>query len=105
MVVGADQDLDARPMGADGPDEAAQEAMDLDIVGMLGRVQHRSDETALTIEHDDQLESIFVVIAVEQLELLAAVHSGERLLDVEHEPLRTGRLDQRGVVALRGLKA
>ena len=96
MAVRADQDLDAGPVGADGPDEAAQVAADLDALGPLGRAQHRGDEAALPVEHDDRLEPIFVVVGVEHPELLAAMHGVESIIHVEHDAL--GHLPERGAV-------
>lgn len=83
MAIGADQDLDAGPVGADGTDEAAKVAADLNALGPFGRAQHRGDEATLPVEHDDGLEAVLVVVRVEQPELLAAVHGIERIVDVD----------------------
>src|SRR5438270_7348820 len=64
--IGAQQDLDPRPEGADGADEAAQEGADLMATRPLARAQQRGDETPLAIEHDDRLEAVIVMESVEQ---------------------------------------
>ncbi|EXL04978.1 hypothetical protein BG36_09635 [Aquamicrobium defluvii] len=65
MAVGPDQDPGVRPVAADRPHEAA-----------------------IAIEHHDRLEAVFVVMGIEQAELLAAVHGVKGVVDVEHDPLR-----------------
>ena len=60
------QDLDPRPEGADGADEAAQEGADLLAARPLARAQQRSDKTSLAIKHDDRLEPVIVMEGVEQ---------------------------------------
>ena len=62
----AQQDLDPRPEGADGADEAAQEGADLVAAWPLARAQQRGDETPLAIKHDDRLEAVIVMKGVEQ---------------------------------------
>jgi len=54
----------------------------------LGRPQHGGDDAALAVEYQDRLEAVVVVIGAEQPQLLAAVHGVERVIDVEHDPLR-----------------
>ena len=87
VAVGAQQDLRLRPVGADGPEQPAQEGADFRALRALGGPQHGGDEAALTIEHDDGLEPVFVVVGIEQPQLLAAVHGVEGVIDVEHDPL------------------
>ena len=87
MAVAAHQDLYPRPVGANGAQQAAQKGLDLLAAGAFGRAQHSSDETALAIEHDDGLKAVFVVVRVEQAQLLAAVNRVERVVDIQHDPL------------------
>ena len=87
VAVGADQDPRLGPVGADRPQQAAQVSPDLLPAGPFGRTQHGRDEPALAIEHDDRLEAIFVIMGVEQPQLLTAVNGVERVVDVEHDPL------------------
>src|SRR4051795_7005737 len=77
MAVSAPQDLRLRPVGADGPEQPAQEGADVRALRALGGPQHGRDEAALTIEDDDRLEPVFVVVGIEQPQLLAAVHGVE----------------------------
>lgn len=60
-----------------------QESPDLLAAGPFGRAQDGGDEPILAIEHDDGLESIFVVMGIEQSQLLTAVHGIEGVIDVE----------------------
>ena len=48
--------------------------------GSFGGTKHRGDETALAVEHDNRLKSVFVVVGVEQPQLLAAVDRVERVV-------------------------
>jgi Transposase DDE domain group 1 len=61
MAVGAQQDLGVWPVGADRPQQAAQEGPDLLAARPFGGAKHRRDEAALAVEYDDRLETIFVV--------------------------------------------
>ena len=88
MAVGANEDLHLRPVGADRADQAAQKRPDLDALRPLRRAQEGGDEAALGIEDDDRLEAVFVVVGVEQAQLLAAVHRVEGVVDVERDPPR-----------------
>lgn len=54
----------------------------------LGRPQDRADEPPIAIEHHDRLEAIFVVMGIEQAQLLAAVHGIKGVVNVERDPLR-----------------
>ena len=82
--------------GSDRPDEPAQMSPDLGALGPLGRPQHGRDEAALAVEHDHGLEAVFVIMGIEQPQLLAAVNGIEGVVDVEHELLR--HLSERGAV-------
>ena len=59
-----------------------------DAARPFGRTQDGGDETAVPVEHDDGLEPIVVVVSVKQPKLLAAVNGIERVVEVEHNPLR-----------------
>ena len=65
MAVGAQEDFGLRPTSADGAQQPAQERLDLLAAGSLGRTKHGGDETALAVEHDDGLKSVFVVVGVQ----------------------------------------
>ena len=91
MAVGANEDLDLGPMAADRPHQATQKRPDLDALRPLGRAQQGGDEAAFAIEDDDRLEAVFVVMSVEQAQLLAAVHRIEGVVDVEGQRFVTWR--------------
>ena len=65
-VSGAQQNFRPRPIGADGAQQAAQEALGLLSAGAPRRPQHGGDEAAGAVEHDDRLKTIFVVMRVEE---------------------------------------
>ena len=98
MAVGPDQDAGGGPVGSDRPDEPAQMSPDLGALGPLGRPQHGRDEAALAVEHDHGLEAVFVIMGIEQPQLLAAVNGIEGVVDVEHDLLR--HLSERGAVQI-----
>src|SRR5271169_5747621 len=88
MAVGAQQDLGVRPIGADRAQQATQEGLDLFAAGPLGGTKDSSDKSALAVEHDDRLKSVFVVMGIEQPQLLAAVNRVECVINVERDPFR-----------------
>ena len=98
VAVAAHQDLYPRPVGANGAQQAAQKGLDLLAAGAFGRAQHSSDQTALAIEHDDRLKTVFVVVRIEQPQLLAAMNRVERVVDIQHDPLwqRRSRTHNKG---------
>ena len=71
MAIGAQQDLDPRPVGPDLPCDPAQVRPDLPCdpaqvrpdlgaLGPLGRAQDDGDEAPVLVEHDDRLEAVLV---------------------------------------------
>lgn len=50
--------------------------------GAAGRPQEGSDEPAFAIEHNNGLEAIFVVMGVEQPQLLVAMGGVARAIDI-----------------------
>jgi len=65
MAVDAQQDLDLWPMVAQGADQTAHKAVDLDPARPLAGPQWRGYKTALRVEHNDRLEAVIVVVGVE----------------------------------------
>jgi len=88
MTVGAQQDFGSRPVGPDTPEQAAQKRSDLPTARAFGRTQHGGHEATLAVEDDDGLEAVFVVMGVEEAQLLPAVNGIEGVVDIEHDPLR-----------------
>ena len=88
MAVATQQDLGVGPVGADRPQQAAQESADLLAARLFGGAKHRRDEAAFAVEYDDRLETIFVVMRIEEPQLLAAMNRIERVVDVERNPPR-----------------
>src|ERR1019366_6860906 len=82
VAVAAHQDLGPGPVGADRAQQAAQKALDLLAARPFGGTQDRGDEAALAVENDDGLKAIFVVVRVEQAQLLAAMNRIERVVDI-----------------------
>ena len=79
------------PMSPDRAQQPAKKRLDLLTAGPLGGTKHRGDEPALAVEHDNRLKSVFVVVGVEQPQLLAAVDRIERVVDVERDPFGNRR--------------
>ena len=88
MAVGAQQDFRVRPIGPDRPQQAAQEGADLLAARPFGGAKHSCDEAAVAVEYDDRLKTIFVVMRIEEPQLLAAMNRIERVVDVERDPFR-----------------
>ena len=79
------------PMSPDRAQQPAEKRLDLLTARSFGGTKHRGDETALAVEHDNRLKSVFVVVGVEQPQLLAAVDRIERVANVERDPLGNRR--------------
>ncbi len=75
-------------MGSDRAQQPAEEGFDLLAARPLGGTKHGSDEAALAVEDDDRLKSVFVVMGVEQPQLLAAMDRVERVVDVERDAFK-----------------
>src|SRR5271157_1463432 len=88
MAIGAQQYLGVGPVGPDRPQQAAQEGTDLLATRPFGGAKHSCDEAAFAVEYDDRLKTIFVVMRIEEPQLLAAMNRIERVVDVECDPFR-----------------
>ena len=54
MAVATQQDLDARPVGADRTQQAAEEGADLLAARPFGGAKHSRNEAAFAVEYDDR---------------------------------------------------
>jgi hypothetical protein len=88
VAVGAQQDVHPRPVAGDRADQTPEKGADLDTLRPLRRARDGGDEAAVGVEDDDRLEAVFVVVGVEQAQLLAAVHRIEGVVDIEDDALR-----------------
>jgi hypothetical protein len=61
VAICADQDLHPRPVAADGPYQAAEEAKGLSPTRPLRQAQHGDDGATLAVEHEVRLEAALVV--------------------------------------------
>ena len=77
-----------RPVGADRPQQAAQESADLLAAWPFGEGKPRRDEGAFTVEYDDRMKTIFLVMRIEVPQMAAAMNRIERVVDVERDPSR-----------------
>ena len=77
-------------MAADGVDQPAQPFDDLGPFWPTRRTQHRGEHPAVAVEHHNRLRSVFVVVCVEQAELLRAVSGIEGIVDIQHNPVGYG---------------
>ncbi len=64
------------------------EGADLLAARPFGGAKHRRDEAAFAVEYDDRLKTIFVVMRIEEPQLLAAMNRIECVVDVERDPPR-----------------
>ena len=99
MAVGAQQDLDLGPQGADQQQTRRRpKAPDPPAARPLAGPQHGRHDTPLAVKDDDRLEAVMVMKGIEQAQLLAAVHAVEGVVDIEHDAF--GHLPERGAVLL-----
>jgi len=73
------------PVSADRPDGTAQMGTDLATTRAFGPAQDSGHETTLVIEHHNRLESVFIVMRVEQPQFLLSVNGIEGVVEVEHD--------------------
>ena len=66
MAVGAQQYLGVGPVGPDRLEQAAQEGANLLATRPFGGAKHSRDEAAFAVEHDNRLETVFIVMRIEQ---------------------------------------
>jgi hypothetical protein len=88
VAVGAQHDLDARPVLPQGRDQAPQAFHDLSSIRSTPGAQDGGDHAAVTVEHHDRLKAVVVIVSVEQTKLLAAMHGVGRVVDIEHDAAR-----------------
>src|SRR5271166_649294 len=98
VAIGAQEDLGLGPVGADAAQQAAQEGANLLAAGPFGGTKNGGDEAALAIEHDDRLKAVFVVMGIEQPQLLGAMNRIERVVDIERNPF--GHLPERFAIQI-----
>ena len=87
MAVGANENVGGRPVGPDRPQHTPKELLYLHALGTLGWTQHCGHEPPVAVEHHDRLEAVFVVMGVEQTQLLAAMHGVKGIVEVKHDLL------------------
>ena len=67
-----------------------------------------SDELPVLVEHDDQLETVLVIMSVELAQLLLAINGVEGVTNIQHDPFRhlpdpgAVEIDQRATHAQQG---
>src|SRR3954454_1481726 len=88
VAVRADQDLDPWPMATDGAHQPAEKAASLPSARPLRGAQHGGDRAPLAVEYHDRLETVLVVVSVEQPQLLLPMDRIERVVDIEHDAPR-----------------
>ena len=87
MAVAADQDLCRGPIGPDGAEQTAQEGGGFPCRLGAWRGAARRLRTARPRRIPRWLEALLVIMRVEQAELLAAMDSIERVIEIQHDPL------------------
>ena len=89
VAVAADQDLDPRPVGADGLDDVAQDEGDLGAARRLAGAQDHGDRLAgARLVDVHRQKAATVVVGMEQGKLLATVDPIFGVVEVEHDPPR-----------------
>src|SRR5258707_87404 len=88
MTVGAEQDFRPRPMAPDRAEQAPEKRLNLLAARTFCGPQDACDKAAFAVEDDDGLKTVFVIMRVEEAQLLAAMHGIEGIVDVEHDPFR-----------------
>ena len=92
MAIAADGDPCAWPVPADAPHQPAQMGADLLAVGRLAGTQDGEDTMAgVRVVDMDRHEAAFVIVSVEQRQLLMAVNGIGRVIDIEGNGPRLGR--------------
>ena len=87
VAVATEQNGDPGPSLPDAADQPLHQGQDFLAAGPLGRTQHRGDQAPGNIEDVDGLEAVFVVVGVEQAQLLATMDGIEGVVDVEHDAI------------------
>jgi hypothetical protein len=88
VAVAAQGDPDRRPLSPEAADPALEQGQDLPATRTFGRAQHRRDQPATGVEDHARLEALFIVVGVEQLELLGAMGGIEGVIGIEHDAVR-----------------
>ena len=88
MAIGAQQYLGVGPVGPDRPQQAAQEGANLLATRPFGGAKHSRDEAAFAVEHDNRLETVFVVMRIEQR--VSGTFSSREMVDCEHSSRSDG---------------
>ena len=93
MAVAAEGDTRIGPAPANVPNQAAQVCPHLDAARRLAGAQDdRNRPAVLGVVDVDRQEAVFVIMSVEQRELLTAMHHVDRVVDVERDCARRSRV-------------
>jgi hypothetical protein len=89
MAVAAQGDTRVGPAAANVPNQAAQMRPYLNAARHLAGPQDHGDRpAALGVVHMDRQKAVFVIIGVEQRQLLTAMHHVDRVIDVQRDRAR-----------------
>ena len=72
-------------MAADLPDQPPDMGRTLLALGTTCRAQQGPDQTPGPVKDHDGLEAVFVIVGVEQAQLLVTMHRIKRIVDIEHD--------------------
>ena len=93
MAVAAEGDVGLWPAPTDAANETAQMRVHLDAAWRLAGAQDDGDRSAaFGVVDVDRQKAMFVIVGVEQLELLMTVHHVYRVVDVERDRARCARV-------------
>jgi len=85
MTVSAQQNISPGPMLADFPDQSAQMGGTLASFGAPSRAQYGPDQPAISVKDHDGLEAVFIIVRVEQAQLLVPVDRIEGVVDIQND--------------------
>ena len=85
MTVRPQQDLGLGQVLTDFPDQPAQIRGTLSSFGTSCRAEQGLDQPSVAIKDDNRLEAVFVIVAVEQTQLLVPVDRIKCIIDIQHD--------------------
>jgi len=92
VAISPQQDPGRGPMRADLPDQPANMGRALSPLGPARRAQQGSDEPPVAVKDNDGLKAVFVVVGIEQSQLLMTIDGIECIVDIKHDlPRRFGK--------------
>ena len=96
VAVGPQQDRGRGPMAADRPDQTPDVGSGLFAGRATCRAQHCTYKTTVTVKDHDGLEAVFIIVGIEQAQLLVTMNGIKGVVDIQHD--LSGRVCKRGAI-------